>query len=191
MSAEEFLKELKLVRRPPQEYMDRGMRAGATVRDGYEPKLRVLQPEVITEDPFIHLVTHYDLSDTYIGAIWFDLDDSQLIEDEINYHVAKCDGNFMCISKKSGEVLVYSYEDLDFKKPMFRCAQDGAFFLSALVDAAKFLEKSLVDPGLAENVDVVDTVAEHCAGLAGGQVYFDFYRALLMNEIPDGDWEGA
>ena len=191
MSAEEFIEQLKGVIQPKKKYLEthKGEKGYADAFQMYNPPLRVLEPEVITSDPFIHLVTHYDMTHTFIGPVWFDLDDSMLLEDEINYHVAKFDGDFLCISKDSGEVLVYSSQDLSFKTHKYRCAVDGASFLAALVDVAAFYENATFNHKLQENDAVIDTMAEHCAGLAGGQEYFQFYRLSLQDERPEEDWD--
>jgi hypothetical protein len=112
-----------------------------------------------------------------------------LLEDEINYHPAKFDGDFLCISKDSGEVLVYSSQDMTFKSHKYRCAIDGASFLAALIVMATFIENATLNYELFENVPVIETVAEHCAELAGGQEYFEFYKLSLSDEIPDEDWD--
>jgi len=187
MSAEEFIERLKDVLLPREKYSSE--KGYADAYNMYNPPPRVLEPEVITSDPFIHLVTHYDMTHTFLGPVWFDLDDSTLLEDEINYHVAKYDGEFLCISKDSGEVLVYSSEDLTFKTHKYRCAADGASFLAALVEMAAFVENASFNTHLLDNESVIETVAEHCAELAGGQEYFEFYKASLKGEqLEDRGW---
>jgi len=191
MSAEEFIEQLRDVLQPREKYIEfhRGEKGYAEAYSMYNPPPRVLEPEVITSDPFIHLVTHYDMTHTFIGRVWFDLDDSMLLEDEINYHVAKFDGDFLCISKDSGEVLVYSSQDLTFKTHKYRCAVNGASFLEALVVMAAFVENATFNIALFENESVIDTLAEHCAELAGGQEYFEFYKYSLSDEELDEDWD--
>jgi len=191
MSAEEFIEQLKGVLLPREKYIEfhRGEKGYAESYTMYNPLPRVLEPEVITSDPFIHLVTHYDMTHTFIGPVWFDLDDALLLEDEINYHVAKYNGDFLCISKESGEVLVYSSEDLTFKTHKYRCAADGESFLAALIELAAFVENATFNIRLLDNESVIDTVAEHCAELAGGQEYFEFYKASLTDDpLDDDDW---
>ena len=183
MSAEEFIEQLKGALQPKEVYQSEERYAEAY--NMYHPPVRVLEPEVITSDPFIHLVTHYDMTHTFIGHVWFDLDDSTLLEDEINYHVAKFAGDFLCISKDSGEVLVYSSQDMTFKKHRFRCAANGASFLAALAEFAVFVETAAFNYTLLENESVVDTIAEHCAELAGGQEYFEFFKISLQDDIPE------
>jgi hypothetical protein len=187
MSAEEFIEQLKGVLQPREKYGDEKGYTDAYNR--YHPQFRVLEPEVITSDPFIHLVTHWDMTHTFLGHIWFDLDDSMLLEDEINYHPAKFEGDFLCISKDSGEVLVYSSEDMTFKTHKYRCAVDGESFLAALIVMATFFENAMHNPKLFDNASVIETVAEHCAELAGGQEYFEFYKLGLLDNLPDEHWD--
>lgn len=186
MSAEEFIEQLKGVLQPKETYKSDKRYAEAYTM--FHPPVRVLEPEVITDDPFIHLVTHWDMTHTFLGPVWFDLDDAMLLEDEINYHVAKFEGDFLCISKDSGEVLVFSSQDLTFKTHKYRCAVDGASFLAALVVMGTFVENAMFNYELFDNVPVVETMSEHCAELAGGQEYYDFYKMILSDNIPE-DWD--
>jgi hypothetical protein len=191
MTAEEFIEELKDVVHPKEKYLaihidEKGYKE---IVKNYTPPVRVLEPEVDTNEPFIHLVTHYDMTHTFIGPVWFDLDDSMLLEDEINFHVAKYDGDFLCISKETGEVLVFSSQDLTFKTHKYRCAKDGASFLAALVVVAAFIESTTFQRDLLDNESVLDTMAEHCAELAGGQEYFEFYKMTLKGDVPEEDWD--
>jgi hypothetical protein len=191
MSAEEFIEQLKGVLQPREKYMEIRIdeKGYSEVYKMYNPPVRVLEPEVETNDPFIHLVTHYDMTHTFIGPVWFDLDDALLLEDEINYHVAKYDGDFLCISKASGEVLVFSSDDLTFKTHKYRCAEDGASFLAALAVVAAFIENTTFQRDLVDNESVIETMAEHCAELAGGQEYFEFYKVTLKGDVPEEDWD--
>jgi hypothetical protein len=85
---------------------------------------------------------------------------------------------------------VFSSEDLTFKTHKYRCAADGASFLAALVELAAFVENATFKTDLLDNESVIETVAEHCAELAGGQEYFEFYKISLTGQLPgDEDWD--
>ena len=62
---------------------------------------------------------------------------------------------------------------------IFNCAKNDKSFLSSILEAALFLEKRAVEEGLYENVELNIQMAEEFGDIAGGKLYYDFYKMML------------
>jgi hypothetical protein len=143
-------------------------------------------------DELIVLVSEYDLTKVPIGLLWFD---EFISLDDDFFQVGTLGATALCICRYTGEVLIIPDYDVDDDpdgivfdydtptNPRHRCAITGDCFLAALLYAAVFFEKNCIHPHVFDNTAVIETVAEHCADMAGGGEYVVFWVAFLRSEF--------
>ncbi len=177
MSEKDFVDRLKGTPFPKERYLSIGLDEDY-IREktsAYNPKLKeVLAQNTYINDPLARLVSDYDMSRTEIGMVRFG---SNVSETEDYFCIGKFEVDFICVSKLSHEVVIVGFDD-----PLgiaYKCAQNSAMFLDAMIVAGKFLENCGVDKNLFNNQNSICLIAERCSDLAGGMDYLNFYKVLI------------
>lgn len=143
------------------------------LRDSFIPRWKG-DTEPADQNPLVDFVLRYDASKIEIGGVRFG-------------ELKKDDNGCMCFGKEEADPLLIDaqtgeifLEELGSDGHILCwCAADGESFLDAMLRAACFLEKCLVNSKLGQNQITSRQVAEECVNLAGGEKYSTFYYALL------------
>lgn len=121
----------------------------------------------------VELVENYDCSNLEIGMVTL----TAKTEESGNFiYFGKANEHDLAIDTITGAVVLLEsgFDDL-----LFNCAQNDRCFLSAIFNAALFLEKRAVEVDLYENVELNIQMAEEFGDMAGGSAYYDFYKMML------------
>jgi len=192
MTALEFIQALKTIPLTKEEYATIGFSGPAcdehVANHNIQPKQKPQGMSPI--DELITLVSDYDMTKVPISLLWFD---EAVSTDDDFFQVGTLCATSLCLCRYTGEVLIipdYDIEDDDGTYHLdtpanqrHRCATTGATFLEALLYAATFLEKNCTNPFILDNTPIIQTVAEHCAHLAGSGEYVEFWEAFLRSEF--------
>jgi len=176
MTEIEFIERLKGVPFSYEEYLKIGLDEDFIIEkvSAYNPGKRLSNLSEHSDNPLIRLVEDYDVSKTEIGMVWFG---AQVTDTEDYSYIGKFEVDFLCVSKLTKEVVILSFDDPS--SIAYRCAQNGASFLDAIIVAAKFLEACGIDDNLYNDQEAICSMAENCSELAGGNKYLNFYKVLL------------
>lgn len=118
------------------------------------------------DDPILDLFGKYDVSKVEMAQFRFD---SEIVMRGNLYFFGHLETDFIALDRVSGEILRFYYYNMELVEA---CAVDGAHFLGALLEIARFTAYPFEDDEIPEFV-------ERATMLAGGQRYKPFYEALL------------
>jgi hypothetical protein len=137
----------------------------------FKPKERGISEE---SDEIINLVKNYIGNSVKIGMITFDI---APFEDKDYFFFGLFDVDHLVMSSKTGEILLVDYEAPNHI--MQYCARNSECFLTAILEAAKFLEQLPYDDDLRDDQIKICEMASYCSNLAGGDKYKVFYNILI------------
>ena len=128
---------------------------------------------VRNENPLIDLVKNYEVRNLEIGLICFD-EEPELINNYLFFGKLEIDD--LAIDINSGKIVLIENGS---NNVIYHCAENGDKFLDALILLVNFLEVRAVDDSIYDNVFLTNKLADDCANLAGGIIYFDFYKMMV------------
>lgn len=128
---------------------------------------------IASQYAIVDLVENYDCSHLEIGMITFDEK-----KEEIGSFIyfGKANEHDIVIDTTTGAIVLL---ESGFDNLLFNCAQNDKSFLSSIFNAALFLEKGAVDDDLSANIELNIQMAEEFGDIAGGKLYYDFYKMML------------
>ncbi|MGJ1405557.1 hypothetical protein ACR79N_21075 [Sphingobacterium siyangense] len=127
----------------------------------------------ITGHPIVDLIENFDCSNIEIGMINFD----EKVEENLDYiFFGKFEIDDLAIDKATGCVVML---EAGLDHVLYECAKSDSDFLNAIYNVAVFLERTSVEEELYENVELNIQMAEEFGDIAGGKLYYDFYKMML------------
>lgn len=133
------------------------------------PKERTIASQYV----IVELIENYDCSRLEIGMITFN-EKTEEISSFIYF--GKANEHDLAIDTTTGSIVLL---ESGFNDIIFNCAKNDKSFLSSIFEAALFLEKRAVETGLYEDVELNIQMAEEFGDIAGGKLYYDFYKMML------------
>lgn len=124
------------------------------------------------DNEMIELVMKYDVTKLEIGMITFF---DSVAENENYYFVGKFEQDYLCLKKKTGEIVVV--DNYDKNREIYKCANFASNFLDAILLSAAFLTERLLEV-TNENDSELNSI-KRISLLAGGSEYENFYKTLL------------
>ncbi|QRY57233.1 hypothetical protein [Sphingobacterium siyangense] len=173
MEAVEFVESLRNI------YIDASLLKKQGVSDEYIEHIKrayIVMPKertIVSQYSIIELVENYDCSHLEIGMVSFE----EKTEEISNFiYFGKAYGHDLAIDTTTGAIVVV---ESGSENLLFKCAQNDKSFLSSTFNVALFLERRAVEEDLYENVELNIQMAEEFGDIAGGKLYYDFYKMML------------
>ncbi len=125
-------------------------------------------PDATLQDLF----SRYDTSRIEVGMILL----SGVVEKvSYGFNIGQVEADYLALEAATGEVTVHDMTNPNLT--LWKCARDGASFLAAIAEAAKYLSACIAAD--QSGSELQRQSLDCCRLLAGGPVYEDFYRMLL------------
>jgi hypothetical protein len=129
-------------------------------RISYQPVPKI-QVDQLSGDPLIDLIVHFDLSNVEIGMIRFE---NQIRKEVNRWIIGAVETDHLVLDLHTRGIRV---DDFRTGSLLWDCARDSSRFLDALVLAAQFLAKCMIDESVYADSNASNRTACACAEAAG------------------------